>query len=508
MPQPQNTYDYLIVGGGFAGSITALCLNSAGFSVCLIEKEEHPKFAIGESSTPIADMILRDLSDKYNLPKLKKLSRYGSWQTHYPEVSCGLKRGFSYYKHLKNEPFQPDPDHSRELLVAASVNDDNSDTQWYRPETDHLFVQMVLDAGIDYLDFTEIKSVNKAASEKWSVKAEQNGNNIEFSAKFIIDATGAPHFSGQFLGTTSSNQEFHTKTRAIYSHFENVTEWQTSLENLGAVTDDYPYNPDHSALHHLLEPGWLWMLRFNNGRLSAGLVLDATGENLNLSATSAEKEWQNIFINYPSLKHLFAEGNLAEMPGRFIRTGRLQRKLDKMTGDDWAALHHTAGFVDPLHSTGIAHSLAGVEKLISILTETHDRPVTRKNQLKEYQNACFKELKLIDLLVAGCYKSRHNFDLFTAYAMLYFICSINYEQKRLAGKSPDHFLGADNPDLLSITQRCFTKLTNLLEQNGSHSPQNIDGFKRFVIEQIRPYNAVDLMDPSKKNMYEHTSAEI
>lgn len=504
MPQHQKTYDYLIAGSGFAGSITALCLNSSGFSVCLIEKEEHPKFSIGESSTPIADMILRDLSEQYNLPQLKKLSRYGSWQAHYPEITCGLKRGFSYYKHSKNRPFQPDPDHSRELLVAASVDDDNSDTQWYRPETDHLFVQMVKDAGIDYLDHTEIFSVTKDASEKWLVQADQNGKKIEIMAGFIIDATGSPQFSGQFFGTTSSDREFHTNTRAIYSHFENVPEWQPYLRNHGAEIGDYPYNPDHSALHHLLEPGWLWMLRFNNGLLSAGLVLDGQ----DIYGSTPEQEWMNILNDYPSLIELFSGCNLADTPGKFIGTGRLQRRLDTRVGDGWAALHHTAGFVDPLHSTGIAHSLSGVEKLVSILTESHHHPAKRNQHLKEYQDAFNKELTLIDLLVSGCYKSLHDIDLFTAYSMLYFICSINYEQNRLAGQTPDHFLSADNAELNSITEKCFAELTSLLDQNRSPNREEIDRYKRFVIDQIKPFNKVGLMDPSKKNMYEHTSVVI
>lgn len=504
MPKHRKTYDYLIAGSGFAGSITALCLNSAGFSVCLIEKDEHPKFSIGESSTPIADMILRDLSQQYNLPQLKKLSRYGSWQTHYPEVICGLKRGFSYYKHSKNKPFQPDPDHSRELLVAASVDDDNSDTQWYRPGTDQLFVQMVKDAGIDYLDHTEIFSVTKNASGKWLVRADKNGIKIEIMARFIIDATGSPQFSGQFFGTTSSDREFLTNSRAIYSHFENVPEWQPQLENQGAIIGDYPYNPDHSALHHLLEPGWLWMLRFNSGLLSAGLVLE--GQDLN--GLTPEQEWMNILNDYPSIMDLFSGSTLSDMPGKFIGTGRLQRRLDTMVGTGWAALHHTAGFVDPLHSTGIAHSLSGIEKLVSILIETHNHSAKRKDLLNIYQDAFKKELSLIDLLVSGCYKSRHNFELFTAYAMLYFTCSINYEQNRLAGHTSDHFLSADNPELSSITQKCFAKLTSMLDQNRSPNPEDIARFKHYVIEQIKPFNTVGLMDPSKKNMYEHTSVVI
>ena len=80
MSERADRYDILIAGAGFAGAITALVLHSRGFSVCLVEKGRHPRFAIGESSTPIADLLLRDLSVRYDLPWLYAFSRYGSWQ--------------------------------------------------------------------------------------------------------------------------------------------------------------------------------------------------------------------------------------------------------------------------------------------------------------------------------------------------------------------------------------------------------------------------------------------
>jgi len=504
MNHTKTTYDFLIAGSGFAGSITALCLNSAGFSVCLVEKSKHPRFAIGESSTPVADMILRDLADEYDLPQLKKLSRYGSWQKHYPNVRCGLKRGFSYYKHSKHEPFRSDADHSRELLVAASTDNENSDTQWYRPETDALFVQMVKDAGIDYFDHTEIMSVRKSPSDKWSVQANGEHETIKCTAGFIIDATGTTQFSERFFGASSSAKGLHTNTRAIYTHFEDVPDWTSYLDKNGFQTDDYPYNPDHSALHHLLEPGWLWMLRFNDGLLSTGLVLDSHDK----SNRQADVEWEEILSQYPSLKTLFSNARFAKPPDGFIKTSRLQRKLNKIYGDDWAALHHTAGFIDPLHSTGIAHSLAGVEKLLSILTETHESPDLINARLQSYQAAFYNELELIDLLVSGSYDSRHQFELFTAFSMLYFTCTIQYEQNRIVGKKPGHFLSADQPEIRSIVRNSYNKLANLLRSNSSPSPNEIKTFVRFVSEQIEPFNSVGLMDPLKKNMYEHTAVTI
>ncbi|NBC27478.1 MAG: hypothetical protein GVY08_11490 [Bacteroidetes bacterium] len=504
MQHPKNSYDFLISGSGFAGSIAALCLNHAGYSVCLVEKGKHPRFAIGESSTPIADMILRKLAENYDLPGLRKLSRYGSWQANYPGVTCGLKRGFSYYKHFKNKRFTSDKHHVHELLVAASVDDENSDTQWYRPDTDALFVQMAKDAGIEYLDHTEIKSIKKRSANSWSIEATTRGHEMHLKSAFIIDATGSPDFSARFFGTTSSADGFRTSSRAIYSHFRDVAAWNSFLVENGFRTDDYPYNPDHSALHHLLEPGWMWMLRFNDALTSAGLVLDGADKNNH----SAHEEWASIISDYPSLEKMFNNATLADPPNRLKKTGRLQRKLNTMHGDGWAALHHTAGFVDPLHSTGIAHSLAGVEKLVSILIATEHGEPARQKKLQQYEAAFFKELELIDLLVSGCYRSRQHFKLFTAYTILYFICSISYEQLRLGGTIPETFLNAEEPDLFHIVEEYHGRLHDLW--NGTHAPSEIEisQFIEHVKKAINPFNSAGLMDPGKKNMYQHTAVEM
>ena len=35
----------------------------------LIERGRHPRFAIGESSTPLANLLLEELADRYDLPR-------------------------------------------------------------------------------------------------------------------------------------------------------------------------------------------------------------------------------------------------------------------------------------------------------------------------------------------------------------------------------------------------------------------------------------------------------
>src|SRR5262249_39356606 len=85
--------DVAIVGSGFAGSLTALCLLRRGRRVVIVERGRHPRFAIGESSTPLANLLIEELADRYDLPRIRPFSKWGTWQHARPEVACGLKRG-------------------------------------------------------------------------------------------------------------------------------------------------------------------------------------------------------------------------------------------------------------------------------------------------------------------------------------------------------------------------------------------------------------------------------
>ena len=127
--------DVAIVGSGFSGSITAMALLKRGRRVALIERGRHPRFAIGESSTPLANLLLEEIADRYELPELRVFSKWGTWQRARPDVAVGLKRGFTFLFHEFDRPLAAD-DRTRQLLVAASPHDAIADTHWYRPEFD------------------------------------------------------------------------------------------------------------------------------------------------------------------------------------------------------------------------------------------------------------------------------------------------------------------------------------------------------------------------------------
>ena len=152
----ERRYDVAVVGSGFAGSLIAAIAQRLGCSVVLLERGKHPRFAIGESSTPLANLLLEDLSTRYRLPELKSLSKWGPWQRRHPEVSCGLKRGFSFYHHTLGEPAATGPDRAKQLLVAASPHNEIADTHWYRADFDEVFVQEAQKTGVTYLDEVQL----------------------------------------------------------------------------------------------------------------------------------------------------------------------------------------------------------------------------------------------------------------------------------------------------------------------------------------------------------------
>ena len=52
--------DVVVIGSSFSGSLTALILRKMDIDVILIDRQRHPRFAIGESSTPAADLVLAE----------------------------------------------------------------------------------------------------------------------------------------------------------------------------------------------------------------------------------------------------------------------------------------------------------------------------------------------------------------------------------------------------------------------------------------------------------------
>src|SRR6266516_7389186 len=180
-------FDIAVVGSGFGGALTAMIARRLGRSVILVERGRHPRFAIGESSTPLANLLLEELALRYDLPRLLPLAKWGSWQKTYPQIACGLKRGFTFYQHQYDKPFLNDSERRNQLLVAASPRNEIADTHWYRADFDHFLVREAQGLGVDYLDQTQLHTVTFNGN-RVQLEGEREGRSVCVRARFIVDA--------------------------------------------------------------------------------------------------------------------------------------------------------------------------------------------------------------------------------------------------------------------------------------------------------------------------------
>lgn len=495
--------DVAILGSGFGGSLMALLLERIGLRPVLIDRAAHPRFAIGESSTPVADFVLRDLARDYDLPWLEPLSRYGTWLETYPQLVCGLKRGFSYFHHEPGREFLPNAEHTNELLVAASSDDHLSDTHWLRADVDAFLCDKAQQAGVPFFDRTDVSIAPD--DHGWLLTGRREDRELCFRARFLIDATGEAGALLRALGIANDPAELKTNSRTVFAHFTGVRPWREHLLASGGALGDHPFDCDCAALHQILDEGWMWQLRFRDGVTSAGFVLDGAEFPLDPAIGPAD-EWNRMLDRYPSIAAQFDDARIVNPPGGLRQSRRLQRLARQIAGPNWVLLPNTAGFIDPLHSTGIAQTLCGIERLAIICKEHWGRP-TLTAELQRYASIVRNEIVCIDRLVSGCYLARRHFRLFTAFAMLYFAAATIYEHRRESGllRPGGSFLCADDPELRRIVREMHGMLERLLDSEDI-SPGSAKNIERTVAAAIRPFNHVGLFDPAARNMYRHTAA--
>lgn len=507
--------DIAILGSGFASSLCASILAKNGRSVVIVDRGKHPRFSIGESTTPAADFLLHHIADRYGLTELLPLARYGSWVRHHPHVRCGCKRGFSYVWHGDGAEYVPTSDHRNELMVTANASREVADTQWYRPDVDMFFLRTAQSYGALVIEDATIEGIESDDKGNHVIAYTRQGQEFNIRSPFVIDGSGPQSLLMNRYGGADLTPLLSTNTSAIYSHFEGGQVTETWLKNQKAAIQDFPYPFDEAAVHHLFRDGWLWQIGFDGNLTSIGFVtLEsnypahrichlATRDSDRSTSGIANQDWQNKLNRYPVLRDLYGDCNIADFPGRVFSMPRIQRLRENAAGENWAALSFTAGFIDPLHSTGIAHTLSTVERLCEILISPDVG--ARKSKLKTYSSQLVSEFKHIDRIIATCYACLHDFELFSAATMVYFAAAIALERHRGLNLETGFLLSRD-VEFCRIVVETEKATKSLAMQESRPSRNEIASLIRNIEERLRPYNHVGLFTPTTRNMILHTTA--
>jgi tetracycline 7-halogenase / FADH2 O2-dependent halogenase len=480
--------DVAVVGAGFAGSLTALALLKRGIRVVLIERGRHPRFAIGESSTPLANLLLEELSDRYDLPRIRPFSKWGSWQRTRPDVACGLKRGFTFFFHQHDSAFADTEAHERQLLVAASPHDEIADTHWYRPDFDRALAQEAEAEGAIYFDMTRLDSCRQEG-DRSTLEGARDGRSLRITARFVVDATGPRGFLHRAFGLDEAPLRWLPPTQGLYTHFEDVERW----DRLRPASGQHPPYPlDDAALHHVFPGGWIWILRFNNGITSAGAALtDASAAKV--GAADGAAAWDRVLATLPSVAEQFRHAR-AVLP--FIHAPRVAFRSTRVAGPSWALLPSAAGVIDPLLSTGFPLTLLGILRLVAIVEQTSTTQA-REEALRAYERTTLAELDATERLVGALYATMSDPPLFKRLSLMYFAAASFSEAARRLGRAdlaPGFMLSA-HPTFASELAACATAAA-ALPQGATRS-----ALDARIDRAVEPFDTAGLLDRVRRDWY-------
>ncbi len=487
-------HEIAVIGSGFAGSLMARILARIGYDVVLLERGTHPRFAIGESTTPLANLSLERIARRYGMPDCYYLAAHGRWLEHYPHLRRGLKRGFTFYRHHPGGAVDSERLASERLLVAASPNDAISDTHWFRADVDHHFVREAIAAGVDYRDRTELAHAT-FGDDSVQLGGRRDSGRFEMHVDFVVDASGPGGFVAQQLSIPSRLARTLTRSAILFSHFADVK----LVQHVYAGLPEAPYPEDWAAVHHLVDEGWMYSLRFDDDVTSAGFALRPDAFN---GAESPSTLWQRLMVKYPTIAALFAEAK-PSFPLAFRPL--IQHRLARAAGGRWVMLPHAYAFVDPLFSTGIAWSLRAIERL-ALAFESRQLP--QALDVARYETLLADEADQIDRFVAGAYEAMAHFELFAAHAMIYF-AAVSFAETRqrlnVDGLEPaawSGFLGVGDPVLEPLPAASLERLraiTRGASKVGTAADcQRYVDWMRCVIE---PRNIGGFGDPSRRHLY-------
>lgn len=501
----RELFDLAIVGSAFGGSLLASIARRLGQSVVLIERGRHPRFAIGESSTPLTNLFLEQLADRYDLPRIRAFSKWGTWQKTHPGVAAGLKRGFSFYHHELSTPWSPRPDRSNELLVAASPNDDIADTHWYRPDFDAFLVGEAVSLGAIHVDQTELTAFSEGPDEIHLTGIRQ-GEPMEFRARFLVDASGPRGFLWKQLNLGEEPIEGFPDREALFTHFSGVGRWEAFIDSIGRRFGDPspsgpspkpepPFPIDDAALHHVFSGGWMWVLRFNNGITSAGFsVSPEIARSLRLETGGAA--WFRLLERLPSVAMQFAD---AQSIHPFIHLPSVAFRCTKCVGHRWALLPSAMGFLDPLLSTGFPLTLLGIRHLARLL-EQNAFPTPQS--LESYAEETRANLEIASELVGALHHNLGRPAIFQALSMLYFAAASYSETALRLGKADlaPGFLLRCRPDFRGrLSSLCSQARMDRLSQQE---------FISATAEAISPINVAGLNNLTRRNWYPVDLADL
>ena len=348
--------DVLVIGGGPAGSTISTLLSEKNWKVVLLEKDNHPRFHIGESLLPMSLPIFDKLGVKDKDEKIGMLKMGAEFVSQYHNNSK-----VTYYFKGARDKSHP---------YAYQVR---------RAEFDHILLTNSKDKGVQVFEEVRVTDVDLNSNGTRLVTAENGtGEPVKWKARYVVDATGRDSFLAKKLGTRRNNRSHNSS--AIYSHFENVERLQDDDEGNISI--------------YWFDDGWFWMIPLRDGTMSVGAVcLPAYLQNCK---NDLDKFLWNTISRSPDISRRMKN---ARMTIKTKATGNYSYYSNHLVGKNHILIGDAFAFIDPIFSSGVHLAMTSAIHAIDVIEATLNESIKLPFIKREYERKSKQGLKTLSWFI-------------------------------------------------------------------------------------------------------------
>jgi flavin-dependent dehydrogenase len=330
--------DVVVLGGGPAGTATAVPLARAGRSVVVLERSHYDRARVGEILRPMVRLPLIQLGawDRFtaegHVPSPGILSIWGQDEL--------------YNNHFIFDPYG----HGWHLD---------------RRRFDAMLALVAEEAGASVCRGARVTSCAPVASRGWQVEFSSGGERDRLKASFLVYATGRGSVLARWQGV---GRIFHDRLVGLIGFFSSCS---AARER------------NCQTLIEASENGWWYSAWLPDSKLVVAYLTDA--DLIPKHAVPVSEYWQNRLEQVPQTRSRII-GCVLEK--RIRSAAANSYRMDRVAGKNWLAVGDAAIAFDPLSSQGIYRALkSGLLAARAI----EDCQSGHQSALEEYANQAYRE---------------------------------------------------------------------------------------------------------------------